>query len=246
MKTMMIIGGTDSSGGAGLTRDTVVAHQLGFGVLPIVTAVTAQSNDRVFDTRIMPADLIADQIKAALATAPPAAIKIGMLGNEETADAVGHALYQHPCPLVLDPVLMSSSGRRLMSGRFPGSLLSQVHLMTPNLPEAAALAGCPVATTDAQIAAQADWFLSQGVQAVLIKGGHAVGETCADHLFTGTEQHILTAPRFEGAEMRGTGCSLATAIACGLAHGKDLHKACKTAKSFVHGLLCKAAIPQFR
>ncbi len=240
MKPVMIIGGTDSSGGAGLTRDAFVAQRFGCQVLPIVTAVTAQSNDMVFDTRLMPTELIISQIEAALATTNPAAIKIGMLGNEETADTVSHAIRGQSCPLVLDPVLKSSSGRQLMSGQFPGSLLSRAHLVTPNLLEAAALSGQPLAETDTQIAIQAEWFLSHGAQAVLIKGGHGSGDTSADHLFAVSEQHILTAPRLEATTMRGTGCALATAIACGLAQGNGLHLACKVAKTFVHDCLRKA------
>lgn len=237
MNPIMIIGGTDSSGGAGLTRDAFAAQKFGFQVLPIVSAVTAQSNDMVYDARLIPPELIASQIKAALATKNPAAIKIGMLGNEETANAVSHAIRGQACPLVLDPVLKSSSGRQLMSGPFPRTLISQAHLVTPNLLEAATLSGLPLAETDAQIATQAEWFLSRGAQAVLIKGGHASGEISADHLFAATERHILSAPRLEAAMMRGTGCALATAIACGLAQGHNLHLACEVAKSFVHSSL---------
>ncbi|RLK08049.1 bifunctional hydroxymethylpyrimidine kinase/phosphomethylpyrimidine kinase [Ruegeria conchae] len=240
MKPIMIIGGTDSSGGAGLIRDAWVAQKLGCQVLPIVTAVTAQSDDMVFNTQLISTEMLASQIKAALATTAPAAIKIGMLGNEEIANAVGNAIHRQSCPIVLDPVLKASSGRQLMSGQFPRTLLSQAQLVTPNLLEAAALSGYPVAETDDQIAAQADWFLSQGAQAVLIKGGHASGETSDDHLYTLTEQNILTAPRLEVATMRGTGCAMATAIACGLIQWNDLILACKRAKSFVHNYLREA------
>ncbi|MEM9578167.1 MAG: hydroxymethylpyrimidine/phosphomethylpyrimidine kinase [Pseudomonadota bacterium] len=237
MTPVMVIGGTDSSGGAGLTRDTCVAHDFGCRVLPIVTAVTAQSDDRVFKTQLMPADVIIGQIEAALATVQPDAIKIGMLGSAEIADAVSHAIRGQSCRIVIDPVLKSSSGRQLMSGTFPGSLLAQAHLVTPNLLEAAALSGLPLAQTDAQIVAQAEWFLSRGAQAVLIKGGHASGETCCDHLFQAAKQHVLRAPRLKSAVLRGTGCALATAIACGLARGDDLYLACRTAKSFVQDRL---------
>lgn len=240
MKTIMIIGGTDSSGGAGLTRDAFVARKFRCDVLPVVTAVTAQSNEKLFDTQIMPTELIASQIQAALATTVPAAIKIGMLGSSEAAEAVAHAIQGQSCPVVIDPVQKSSSGRQLMSGQFPRMLLAQAHLITPNLPEAATLSGYPMAQSDAQIAIQAEWFLSRGVQAVLIKGGHASGETSTDHLFTASEVHILKAPRLQ-ASMRGTGCVLATAITCSLGQGNDLRLACKTAKMFVHDSLREAA-----
>ncbi|WP_347536167.1 hydroxymethylpyrimidine/phosphomethylpyrimidine kinase [Roseovarius sp. CAU 1744] len=240
MKTIMIVGGTDSSGGAGLTRDALVARTFGFDVLPIVTAVTAQSNEKLFSTQVMPADLVVRQIQTALTTTDPAAIKIGMLGNSGIAEAVAHEIRGRSCPLVVDPVLRSSSGGELMSGRFPRRLVSQARLITPNLPESAALAGCALANTDAQIATQAAWFLSQGAEAVLIKGGHATGETSADHLFSGSERHVLATPRFE-TTLRGTGCALATAIACGLAEGYDLYPACLMAKKFIHGWFREAA-----
>ncbi|WP_299211668.1 hydroxymethylpyrimidine/phosphomethylpyrimidine kinase [uncultured Tateyamaria sp.] len=239
MKPVVIIGGTDSSGGAGLTRDAVVAQTLGCKGLPVVTAVTAQSDSMVSDMQIMPPELIASQIDSALATTSPAAIKIGLLGNEETASAVGHAIQGQSCPIVLDPVLASSSGRQLMSGRFPDVLFSLAHVVTPNLLEAATLSGCPIAKTDAEIATQAEWFLSKGAQAVLIKGGHASGETSVDHLFATTACHTFAAPRLD-ATRRGTGCTLATAIACGLAHGNDLDLACETAKTFIHDCLREA------
>ena len=240
MKKIMIIGGTDSSGGAGLTRDTSTARSLGFDVMPVVTAVTAQTNARVRGAKVMPADFVAMQIEAALAADDPAAIKIGMLGTGEIAKTVARAISDLSIPVVIDPVLKSSSGGQLMSGQLPRQLLSRACLVTPNLPEAAALADRPMAATDDQIAAQAEWFLAEGARAVLIKGGHAKGDTAIDHLFEPFGKHVFRAPRLE-TSMRGTGCALATAIACALAEGRDLPLACQQAKAFVHGKLCQAS-----
>lgn len=239
MTPIMIIGGTDSSGGAGLTRDACVAHKLGYEVLPIVTAVTAQSHHKMSAAQIMPADMVARQVQAALASATPAAIKIGMLGNAEIAQVLARALGDLSCPIVIDPVLRSSSGGPLMSGQLPGSLLSLASLVTPNLIEAAALSGCTPDGTDAQMSRCAAWFLSQGAHAVLIKGGHATGHTAQDHLFTAAERHVFSAQRVN-ASLRGTGCTMATAIACHLAQNNDLYTACRNAKDLVHALLLDA------
>ena len=240
MKTVMIIGGTDSSGGAGLTRDIFVARALGFEVLPIVTAVTAQSHDKLFETQMMPAEMVTQQVRAALAATSPSAIKIGMLGSSEIAEAVAHAIREQPCPMVIDPVLKSSSGGQLFSGDLPQGLLSQAALLTPNLPEAAILTGRPLASTEAGITAQAEWFLALGARAVLIKGGHATGATSTDYLFSASERHVLAAPRLK-ANKRGTGCALATAIACHLADGAGLYQACQGGKDFIQGWLSEAA-----
>ncbi len=240
MKKIMIIGGTDSSGGAGLTRDAFTARALGFDVLPIVTAVTVQTNAKMIDLHLTPPELVAAQIKAALATDRPAAIKIGMLGSEEIAITVANALSEQSCPLVIDPVLKSSSGGHLMNGQLPRKLQSLARLITPNLPEAGALSGQPTAATNAEITAQAKSILAQGAQAVLIKGGHGEGEISADHLFDGVEKHILKSPRLH-ATLRGTGCALATAIACHLADKRELSSACRMAKDFVHNAIRDAA-----
>lgn len=236
MKTIMIIGGTDSSGGAGLTRDAFVARRFGYDVSPIVTAVTAQSNTRVAAVSVMPADLVAKQIRAALEAIQPAAVKIGMLGNSDVAEAVADGLGPLSCSVVIDPVLKASSGGQLMSGLLPAALLSQATLVTPNLPEAAALSGRAEASNDMDIKQQAAWFIDQGSEAVLIKGGHATGNLATDTIVTVTDSWALSSPRVH-ATLRGTGCALATAIACGLGDGLGLFDACRMAKGFVSATL---------
>ncbi|WP_240516867.1 bifunctional hydroxymethylpyrimidine kinase/phosphomethylpyrimidine kinase [Marivivens niveibacter] len=228
----MTIGGTDSSGGAGLTRDAFIAQHFGLGTMPIVTAVTAQSHQLVKSVQMMTANFIVDQITAALASETPAAIKIGMLGTPEIAETVADAIGAASCPIVIDPVLKSTSGRDLMSGPFPPSLLSKADIITPNLFEAAAMTHLPVAMSPPNIRKQAEILQANGAKAVLIKGGHATGVASTDYLFQGTTIQAFSSQRLN-KDMRGTGCALATAIACGLAQGNALSHACDRAKSLI-------------
>ncbi|WP_282158392.1 bifunctional hydroxymethylpyrimidine kinase/phosphomethylpyrimidine kinase [Shimia thalassica] len=232
MTQIMIIGGTDSSGGAGLTRDTATAHALGVSVLPVVTAVTAQTDRAVVDMALMPPDLIAAQISAGFAGGRPSRVKIGMLGTRAIALVVAEALADCRVPVVLDPVLASTSGKSLLAGMLPEALIERADLITPNLVEAARLTG----KGDAGISDQASALLDRGAGAVLIKGGHGQGRDAVDHLFDQQGHYTFTAPRLAKGK-RGTGCTLATAIACSLAQGKALDVACGEAKSFVHGWL---------
>ena len=233
MSRVMIIAGTDSSGGAGLARDTIVAGMLGFQVSPVVTAVTAQTNSTVTKIALMAPDMVVAQIKAALECAAPQAIKIGMLGSQRIAEAVAETLALRPAPIVLDPVIRSSSGTRLLSGELPAGLGALADLVTPNLPEAAILTGRNTAQSDAEIARQARILMARGIRAVLIKGGHGRGTTSVDHLFDDTGHEQYSAPMLSTGK-RGTGCTLATAIACYLAQGQNLSSACHLAKCFTH------------
>ncbi len=216
---VLCIGGTDSSGGAGVQRDALTVAALGATPYSVITAVTAQSNSRVWRITPMSVDCITAQLHAACDTAPPCAIKIGMLATLPSVRAVVawlSALPQH-VPVVLDPVLCSSSGARLLS--LAGQrymlqhLLPLVTLITPNLPEYTALGLMNTA--------------------VLLKGGHATGDTSDDVLYQPAQKpQYFSAPRLQG-NMRGTGCMLASAIAVGLARGQPLAVACAHAKTFV-------------
>jgi hydroxymethylpyrimidine/phosphomethylpyrimidine kinase len=229
---IIVIAGTDSSGGAGLTRDTAVANTLGFGVFPVITAVTAQTHSGVTGIAAMSADFVKQQLDAACASGSFRAIKIGMLATADIAECVAEWLSRCSVPTVIDPVLKASSGGTLMSDGLQAGLLSQADLLTPNLLEAAALTGRPVARTTADIAVQANIILSGGAKAVLIKGGHGAGDEAVDHLFETSGHRQFSAPRLETGK-RGTGCTLATAIACQLAAGHELAHACHAAKDYV-------------
>ncbi|OIQ44959.1 MAG: phosphomethylpyrimidine kinase [Roseobacter sp. MedPE-SW] len=235
MSRILVVAGTDSSGGAGLSRDTAMAERLNCSVSPVVTAVTVQTNQALIDILPIAPEIIAAQVKAAFDPGgqPPKAIKIGMIGTPEAALSLAQSLPGN-LPIVLDPVLKSSSGGALMSLQSLAPLLPRVTLLTPNLEESARLSGCdfsPGAPPDLpQIRSQAQRILAQGVTAVLIKGGHGRGAHSVDHLFTTTAHQAFSAPRL-ASNKRGTGCSLATALTCALAQGGTLEEACGQAKA---------------
>ncbi len=243
---VLVIAGSDSSGGAGIARDLRTLYELGTGALCAVTAVTAQSNARVFDVHHVPPALVLAQIEAAFETQDPQAIKIGMLGTRAIVEAVADALRAHEnIPVVLDPVLAASSGGRLLdeAGReaLKRTLLPRAAVVTPNALEAAALLG-EAAVADARaLGAQAERLLALGARAVLLKGGHAQGDEAVDWLaLPGRPPERISSPRFAAA-LRGTGCALASAIAAALALGSSLPEACRHAKAYVAEQLRAAA-----
>lgn len=236
---ILIIAGTDSSGGAGLTRDTSVATLLGLDVLPVVTAVTAQTHSGVWAINPMSVSFIKWQIEAALASEPIQAIKIGMLCNAQIAKCVADCISHCSVPVVIDPVLKSSSGKSLTSGHLSNKLLALADLVTPNLSEAAAFSKRAPASDANEIAAQARAIMSSGCKAVLIKGGHGSGPASVDHLFDTSGHRQFSAPRLK-TDKRGTGCFLATAIACKLASGENLANACHSAKGILYDWLQRA------
>jgi hydroxymethylpyrimidine/phosphomethylpyrimidine kinase len=238
---VLVIAASDSSGGAGLTRDVQVLAYFGCDVLCAVTAITAQTDELVTAIHMVPVPVLRAQISAAFAGRRVGAIKIGMLGSAATVHAVTQALPpRNIVPLVLDPVLAASSGAVLLDA--PGrealrhELLPRTTLLTPNIPEAALLLGEKPATALAEMQRQARALLDLGPAAVLLKGGHASGDTAVDVLVSGAGLRLLAAPRAARAR-RGTGCALASAIAAGLAQGLLLADACEQGKRYVTGLL---------
>ena len=242
MSAVLVIAGTDSSGGAGLTRDVATLASFGVAALCAVTAVTAQSDAEVLAIELQPPGLVRAQITAALATQRVGAIKVGMLGSAAIVTAVAAALPARArTALVLDPVLAASSGRALLDA--PGrdalraALLPHATLLTPNLPEAATLLGVAPAQTPEEIVAQGRALCALGPQAVLMKGGHAEGPAATDWLVCSDGAvHELSAPR-SAARRRGTGCALAAGVAAGLACGLALLPACARAKQHVTALI---------
>jgi hydroxymethylpyrimidine/phosphomethylpyrimidine kinase len=238
--TVLVIAGVDSSGGAGLTRDVCVLADFDVDALCAVTAVTAQSNSRVNAVHHVPPEVVGAQIAAAFGTREIGAIKIGMLGVRATVEAVLEALPSR-VPIVLDPVLAASSGgvlldtngRRTMRER----LFPRVTLVTPNVPEAATLLGEDPANTEPELIAQAQRLLALGPRAVLIKGGHAIGEDAVDLLVSGNIPAQRIASRRVNGIRRGLGCALASAIAAGLASGMSLAEACERAKRYIVTIL---------
>lgn len=242
MSAVLVIGGTDSSGGAGLARDLATLEQLGTRAVCTVTAVTAQSDRAVSAVHVMPADLVRAQIAAALATCTVRAVKIGMLATRATVEAVADSLPPRGrVPLVLDPVLAASSGAALLdpAGRqaLRELLLARTTILTPNIPEAAALLERPVPQDEAELASLGRALLALGPEAVLIKGGHATGPEATDLLLQSDEPpRRLSAARLPVVR-RGTGCALASALAAAIAAGCDVSEACERAKQHVTQLL---------
>ncbi len=256
---VLVIAATDSSGGAGLTRDVRVLSDFSVDALCVVTAVTAQSDREVSAVHHVPPEVIRAQIAGALATRPIGAIKIGMLGTRATVEAVVAGLRAgvssldgtlRGAPIVVDPVLVSSSGGILLDAggqaALTGTLFPLATLVTPNVPEAAALMGEALAVDEAALTDQGQRLLRFGSRAILLNGGHPYadhryargrdGEDAVDLLISSMAVERITSKRVAGSS-RGTGCALASAIAAGLAAGKPLSEACRTAKSYVLGML---------
>jgi hydroxymethylpyrimidine/phosphomethylpyrimidine kinase len=306
--TVLVIAATDSSGGAGLTRDIRVLTDFSVDALCVATAVTAQSDKRVLAVHHVPPDVIRAQLTAALETHRAGAVKIGMLGARATVEAVAeslaaavpgttdaatavegipaaaaspegqasssvqgrlsrllsHGVASHATvPIVLDPVLVSSSGGVLLDARGRAALLEKLlplaTLVTPNVPEIAALLGEPIAADEVELVNQARRLLEFGCHAILIKGGHALGEEAVDLLVTqalspraerrqpegrqgeagksGRQVGNIIVERIASKRVpttsRGTGCALASGIAAALASGHSLLEACRRAKRYV-------------
>lgn len=239
---VLVIAGSDSSGGAGLIRDVQVLNDFDVDTLCAVTAVTAQSNSRVIRVHHVPPKVIRAQIAAAFETRPVRAIKIGMLGTRTTVEAVVESLPSGTAiPIVLDPVLAASSGGVLLDaeGRaaMRENLFPHATIVLPNVPEAAILLDEDPATGELSLIAQARRLLALGPQAVLLKGGHADGEEAVDLLISGNDVVRRIASARVPAIQRGTGCALASAITAGLASGTPLLEACRQAKRYVVDML---------
>jgi len=218
---------------------------LGVYATSVITAVTAQNTTGVFDSLVLPPTLIQSQIRAVLTDIHPLAIKIGMLGNAAAAAAVADALQESNLPIILDPVMVSTSGHRLAEPQAVSilrqRLLPQAHLVTPNIPEAEELAGFQILNpSDMQRAAQR--ILHIGAKAVLIKGGHAIGQTKRDFLLLSDGQTLtLEATTVQTPNTHGTGCTLSSAITALLALGHPLPQAVQLAKNYLHQALHSGA-----
>lgn len=215
----------DPSGGAGLSRDSAMAARMGFQVKPVVTALTVQTDQSVSAVHPTALDVLQAQLEAALQAPATGAVKIGMVATAAQV-ALLATLLPEGLPFVFDPVLRASSGGLLTPAATLGPLMTRAQVITPNLIEAARLTDL---STDAPPADLGRALLALGPKAVLLKGGHAAGTDCVDYLYSQTLSEAFTAPRLPG-QWRGTGCRLATAIACGLAQGHLLPEACRLAK----------------
>ena len=243
----LTIAGSDSSGGAGIQADLKTFTALGVYGASVLTALTAQNTRGVTGVHTPPAAFVRAQIDAVLDDLDVAAIKTGMLANGEIVTAVAEALAaRKPMPLVVDPVMVATSGDRLLD---PAAVAAVQHrliplatLITPNLPEAAALLGVARASSIAAMEEQARALLGFGCRAVLVKGGHGTGNDAVDVLVTAAgEVTHLAAPRIATRNTHGTGCTLSAAIAALLATGTALPEAVRRAKAFLGEALAHGA-----
>jgi hydroxymethylpyrimidine/phosphomethylpyrimidine kinase len=240
---LLLIAGSDSGGGAGIQADLKTATAFGAYAATAITALTAQDTTGVRAVHPVPPDFIALQIRMALADPGADVIKTGMLGDAATIDAVCAALSDSELPLVADPVMQAKGGAALLApaslGLLRTLLLPRVTLLTPNLPEAEALTGRTIADVAAMEAAAAR-LMEVGAPAVLLKGGHLPGEVVVDILATPAGVEHFTAPRLPGRHTHGTGCTLATAIAAGLAQRLSLRDAVVRARAYVYDAIASA------
>lgn len=241
--TALTIAGSDSGGGAGIQADLKTFSAFGVFGTSAITAVTAQNTCDVTDVFAIPNATVAAQIRAVLGDIRVDAIKIGMLGSPSLIETVAEALREFTGPMVLDPVMVAKSGARLLPDVARGALirhlLPRADLLTPNLPEAASLLGLPEAVTNDEMKDQANRLRAMGAKAVLMKGGHGKGDICTDWLLA-DEMVRLDAPRIATRNTHGTGCSMSSAIAAGLAKGMPLAQAVERAHHWLHRAIVAA------
>ncbi|WP_192255821.1 hydroxymethylpyrimidine/phosphomethylpyrimidine kinase [Mesorhizobium silamurunense] len=243
---VLVVGGSDSSGGAGIARDIETVSSIGLRTCLAVTAVTVQTHGAVKGILHLQPGLVADQMRAALQANEVAAIKIGMLATVPTIAAVAAVLSENPqIPAILDPVLASSSGRPLVEPNavdvMKRDLMPLCRLVTPNLVELAVLTGSELAVNDEDMLRQGRRLLAAGSRALVLKGGHAAGARSTDILLSSDREPVrFEMPRLT-ASMRGTGCMLASAIAAHLAEAKSLEDSVHEAKQRVFEKLMEAS-----
>jgi hydroxymethylpyrimidine/phosphomethylpyrimidine kinase len=241
----LTIAGSDSSGGAGIQADLKTFAALGVYGASVITALTAQNTKGVAGIHPVPADFVAAQIDAVFGDLDVNAVKIGMVAQLATIDAIAAGLKRWKAKhVVLDPVMVATSGDRLLAAdaieALRRQLIPRADLVTPNLPEAAALLDEPVAVSQAAIESQGRRLISMGCRAVLIKGGHGEGAESVDYLFSQNGVVALAAPRIATQNTNGTGCSLSSAIAASLAKGEELEAAVRDAKQWVSAAIAAA------
>jgi hydroxymethylpyrimidine/phosphomethylpyrimidine kinase len=241
----LTIAGSDSSGGAGIQADLKTFAACGVYGASAITALTAQNTTGVTAIHDVPAEFVTAQIDAVFGDLDVRAVKVGMVSRSEVIEAIAAALERWaPRHVVVDPVMVATSGARLLSPdaveALRTRLIPRAGLITPNLPEAAALLDEPVAVTEAEIEQQGRRLLALGSPAVLIKGGHGEGAESVDYLIDRAAVIRLAAPRVATNNTHGTGCSLSSAIAAGLAKGENLATAVRNAKAYVSAAIAAA------
>lgn len=236
----LTIAGSDSGGGAGIQADLKTFHAFGVFGTSVITAITAQNTLGVTAVHAIPLDVVRAQIDAVASDLPPAALKTGMLATGDLVRTVAAAIRDHGLAgYVLDPVMVSTSGHRLLDAdaeeTLARELLPLAALVTPNLHEARILTGKDVTTLD-EMRRAARALVERGAGAALVKGGHLDGDA-VDLFWDGSSEAVWRKPRLDTRHTHGTGCTLSAAVCAGLARGRTLHDAAETAVRWVAGAI---------
>lgn len=226
---VLVIAGSDSGGGAGIQADIKAITALGAYAATAITAITAQNTLGVHSVHPVPAEMIEAQIRVVLDDIGADAIKIGMLGDAATVTLVARLLEEWPdIPVVLDPVMTAKGGQALLeqsaTQTLKALLIPRAALLTPNAPEAEMLTGLSIETSD-DLRRAGEVLLAMGASAVLMKGGHIAGDRVTDVLMTPAGETTFEGPRIDSRHTHGTGCTLASACAAGIAQGLDMDRA---------------------
>lgn len=235
---VLIAAGSDSGGGAGIQADTKAVTALGGFAMTAITALTAQNTEGVFGVHEVPVDFLRQQLELVIGDLGADCIKTGMLHSVPVIETVCDVLEARApsVPVVVDPVMVAKGGHALLEpsavGVMKARLILRATVLTPNIPEAEILTGLTIRDEDAMRRA-ASMLLSLGARAVLLKGGHLAGRDVVDLLATEDGVEAMRGPRIHTRHTHGTGCTLASAIACGLAQGLSLTKAIRRARSYV-------------
>jgi hydroxymethylpyrimidine/phosphomethylpyrimidine kinase len=236
---VLTVAGSDSGGGAGIQADLKTMLALGTHGMSVVTAVTAQNSRGVQGAWELPAEAVRAQYRSVVDDIGVQAVKTGMLASAELVETVAELLAATEAPAVVDPVGVSKHGDPLLAASALDSvrtrLLPAATVATPNLDEVAQLTGVRV-ESEQDLRRAADAVLAYGPRWVLVKGGHLAGDA-VDLLTDGSEEHWLRAPRHDNRHTHGTGCTLASAVACGLAKGQSVPEAVTAAKEYVTGAI---------
>lgn len=233
---VLIIAGSDSGGGAGIQADIKTVTALGGFAATAITALTVQNTLGVTGVHAAPIEIIEAQARAVLSDIGTDAVKTGMLGSVSVVEAVAGLLDAAKAPAVVDPVMVAKGGHSLLPREAVDAVRSlmipRAALVTPNAPEAEALTGIEVADLDGQRRA-AEALLALGATAALVKGGHVGGETVIDVLLTSSGETLFEGPRIDTTSTHGTGCTLASACATGIAQDMGLEQAVARAWAYV-------------
>jgi len=242
---VLIVAGSDSGGGAGIQADIKTVSMLDAYAATAITALTAQNTEGVFGVLPIPPEFVRRQLEVVLDDIGADAIKTGMLHDAAVIETIAEVLQVHAVaiPLVVDPVMVAKGGARLIE---PGAiealkrlLIARAEIVTPNLPEAEILCGTTIGSV-AEMRTAGEALLGLGCRAVLMKGGHLSGESVSDVLVTAGGVRVWESPRIMTRHTHGTGCTLASAIAAGLAQGQDVVSAVDRARAYVQRAIAGA------